>query len=565
MKPKTSVPTEVPAQRAATIARLSAETFDLAVIGGGINGAAIARDAALRGLRVALVDRGDFAGATSSHSSKLIHGGLRYLPQGHIRLVYHALRERERLRRQTAPHLVRPIRFLFPFYTGRRPGRWAVSMGLGLYDLFAQTARAERNRRLTSEEVRTMESALEANGLLGGAIYYDGWGDDARLTFENIVDTAMHGGAVVNYAEAEGLTHTGARLTAALVRDRESGEQVELRARCFVNAAGPWLDQIRIMDDPAALPSVRLTKGVHLVVSAARLPVKNALVLTDTNARIVFVMPHQGWTLIGTTDTDYDGDPAQVRAEAEDVHYLIDLVNRAIPAARVERRDVDHSFAGLRVLPASDRGKAASAVAREEVVIESASGMISIGGGKLTSHRRIGEQIGSMIMTRLGRAAEPSPTRATPLPGARSLTNDMAKGVGQERTDGWIWRGRYPWLEGRYGSRTAIVAAIVRERPQLAEALVTGTPAIGAEVIFAVRYEWARTVSDFLIRRTAMAWQNPPAAIASAGAVGRIMAAELGWDQGRMRAEVAEFTVAMRSSACGDNVGSGENDEAERA
>jgi glycerol-3-phosphate dehydrogenase len=566
MKPETSALPETPSDRAAEIARLGSQVFDLAVIGGGINGAAIARDAALRGLSVALVDRGDFAGATSSHSSKLIHGGLRYLPQGQIRLVFHALRERERLRRLTAPHLVGPIRFLFPFYAGRRPGRWAVSAGLVLYDLFARTPRAERHRSFGANSVRELEPALEDKELRGGALYYDGWGDDARLTIENIVDVGMHGGVVVNYAEVESLTDSGGRVASARVRDRETGALMELRARCFVNAAGPWLDRIRVMDEPVARPSVRLTKGVHLVISTARLSVNNATVLTDDAGRIVFVMPHEGWTLIGTTDTDFEGDPAQVRAEAEDIDYLIGVVNNLIPTARLERRDVGYSFAGLRVLPANHGGgQSPSAVARDEVVIESPTGLISIGGGKLTSHRRIGEQIGAMVVARLGRLARPSPTRTMPLPGARSATDEMTNGVAQEVANGWAWRARYPWLEGRYGSRAAIVAAIARERPELAEPLAAETPAIGAEVTFAIRYEWASTVSDFLIRRTAMAWRNPPAAIASSSAVGRIMAAELGWDRARMRAEVAEFVAEMRSASSGETLGSSENDEAERA
>ncbi|HUN58297.1 MAG TPA: glycerol-3-phosphate dehydrogenase [Candidatus Binataceae bacterium] len=559
-------PETYPAQagRAAESARLGAEIFDVAVIGGGINGAAIARDTALRGLNIALVDRGDFAGATSSHSSKLIHGGLRYLPQGQIRLVYHSLRERERLRRLTAPHLVGPIQFLFPFYAGRRPGRWAISAGLVLYDLFARTPVAERNRRLSSDEVRLLEPALDADGLSGGALYYDGWGDDARLTIENLVDTAMHRGTVVNYAEVVSLGHTGGRLAAAIVKDRESGQLIELRARCFVNAAGPWLDRVRMLDDPAARASMRLTKGVHLVVSAAQLPVKNALVLTDTAGRIVFVMPYEEWTLIGTTDTDYRGDPAQMRVDAEDIDYLIGVVNQAMPGVGLEREDVAYSFAGLRVLPANDGGQAPSAVAREEVVSESASGLISIGGGKLTSHRRMGEQIGAMVLRRLGRPSGPSPTRTMALPGARAIVNQMANGRAQEPVDARVWRERCPWLERRYGSRAAMVLVIAREQPELAQPLSAEAPVIGAEVVFAVRYEWARTVSDFLIRRTAIAWRNPPAAIASAAAVAKIMAEELGWDRARMEGALASFLIEMRSERHGGKPESREADEAER-
>src|SRR5947209_11616928 len=261
--------------RERSLARLRGESFDVAVIGGGINGAAIARDAAMRGLRVALFDQGDFAGATSSRSSKLIHGGLRYLPQGQLRLVYQALHERERLRRITAPHLVHPIRFLFPFYRRRRPGRFAVSAGLMLYDLLARMPAAERHRRLDRAATRVLEAGLGAEGLCGGALYSDATGDDARLTIENVIDAAEHGAAVANYVELEGFEHAGSRIAAAAARDLATDERFEVRARMFVNAAGPWVDDLRRMDDPNCTPSVRLTKGVHLVIDAARMPVRN--------------------------------------------------------------------------------------------------------------------------------------------------------------------------------------------------------------------------------------------------------------------------------------------------
>ncbi|MGA2412491.1 MAG: glycerol-3-phosphate dehydrogenase/oxidase, partial [Candidatus Binataceae bacterium] len=408
-----------PLGRDGQFARLRNETFDLAIIGGGINGAAIARDASLRGLRVALIDRSDFAGATSSHSSKLIHGGLRYLPQGQLRLVYHALRERERLRRVTAPHLVSPIRFLFPFRAGRHPGRIAMTAGLVLYDLFARTPSGERHRRLSSGAVRELEPALATEGLRGGAVYYDGWGDDARLTIENIIDAAIHGAAIANYAEVQGLVHKDGRLDALAVRDMETDDHFALRARSFINASGPWLDRLRLMDDPAAKPNVRLTKGVHLVVSAERVPVKNALVLTDQAGRIIFVMPHGGWTLIGTTDADFNGDPASVAADAADVDYLVGIVNDAFPVAHLAARDVAYRFAGLRVLPGNEGGRRPSAVSREEVIVESASGLLSIGGGKLTTHRAIAEKIVDRVLKRLGRPWQRSPTRTLPLPGAR--------------------------------------------------------------------------------------------------------------------------------------------------
>src|SRR5258708_590987 len=268
------------------VARLGAETFDIAIIGGGINGAAIARDAALRGLRVALVDKGDFAGATSSRSSKLIHGGLRYLPQGQLRMGYQALGERERLRYITAPHLVRPLRFLMPFYRGRRPGRLALVAGLSLYDWMAWTPRAERRHLMTAARLQAIEPGLRAAGMGGGASYTDAWGDDARITLENALDAAYHGAAIANYVAVEGFTRYGSMLTGIALRDRESATPIEVRTRLVVNAAGPWVDDMRLMDDPGVTPSVRLTKGVHLVIERGRLPVRNALVLTDHAGRI---------------------------------------------------------------------------------------------------------------------------------------------------------------------------------------------------------------------------------------------------------------------------------------
>ena len=337
------------------LTRLRTESFDLAVIGGGINGAAIARDAAMRGLRVAMVDRGDFAGETSSRSSKLIHGGLRYLPQGQLRLVRAALRERERLRHLTAPHLVHPIRFLFPCFRGRKPGRVSLWAGLVLYDWLARMPSAERHRRLSAAGTREEEPLIAAAGLTGGALYYDGWGDDARLTLENAIDAAWHGAALANYVAVEGFSRVGSQIAAAAARDLLGGAAFEIRARHFVNATGPWLDDLRQMDEPGAAPSVRLTKGVHLVISAARLPVRNSTVLSDEAARIVFVMPRDGWVTVGTTDTDFDGDRERLAANDADIDYLIDVVNSAMPAAGVCADDVAYSFAGLRALPIADR------------------------------------------------------------------------------------------------------------------------------------------------------------------------------------------------------------------
>jgi glycerol-3-phosphate dehydrogenase len=531
--------------RSEQLERLRSESFDLAVIGGGINGAAIARDAAMRGLHVALLDRGDFAGETSSRSSKLIHGGLRYLPQGQLRQVRSALRERERLRHLTAPHLVHPIRFLFPCYRGREPGKFTLWAGLLLYDLWARMPSAERHRRLSGHTTRDAEPLLAAAGLTGGAMYFDAWGDDARLTLENAIDAAMHGAAIANYVAVEGFSRVGSQIAAAGARDLMDRTAFELRASHFVNATGPWLDDVCKMDEPGASPSVRLTKGVHLVVSTTRLPVHNSIVLRDDAARIVFVMPRGGWVTIGTTDTDFNGDRERLGADDAELNYLLDVVSAAMPAASISADGVAYSFAGLRALPISNHGRAPSKVPREEIAIESASGLLSIAGGKLTTHRAIAEKIVDDVMRRLGKPIGHCPTLDTPLPGARRRDDAV------QPSDAMIPSDVRSTLANRYGSRASMVAGIIAERPELAAPIVEECPALRAEVIHAIRAEMATSVSDFLVRRTSMVWRDPASAILAAPEVARLMGIELGWSDEQVASELSDFfgTHALRDTA----------------
>ena len=523
------------------ITRLSAETFDVVVIGGGINGAAIARDAAMRSLRVALVDKGDFAGATSSRSSKLIHGGLRYLPQGQLKMVYSALRERERLRRVTAPHLAHSIQFLMPFFRGGWPGRLAILAGLTLYDIMALTPKAERHHRLSASRVQEIEPGLRLDNMTGGVTYYDGWGDDARITLENVLDAAYHGAAVVNYAAVEDFEHSGSLLSAVAVRDLETGTPVNVRVRRIVNAAGPWVDDIRTIDDAGCAARIRLTKGVHLVIEFDRMPVRNALVLNDREGRIIFVMPHGRYVLIGTTDTDFNGDRDMVTADSDDIEYLLAVVGNALPEFALTAADVVSSFAGLRVLPRVATHARPSSVPREEIIVESPSGLISVAGGKLTTHRRIAEQVVDLICERLGLAIQKSPTLTVPLPGARAaIEADSASTKLPSETR--------RLLNERYGTRAAIVAAIAAESTDLINPLIDGASTIGAEVIFATRYEMARSLGDFLVRRTSMTWQAPLDALASAPIVARLMARELRWEPARERSEVNRFRKLTEST-----------------
>ena len=524
--------------REESLARMAREHFDVCVIGGGINGAAVARDAALRGLSVALVEAGDFAGATSSRSSKLVHGGFRYLPQWHFGLVYHALRERERLRRRTAPHLVHPIRFLFPIYQGRGFGRFVTDAGLWLYDIFARTPWSERHRILGINAVLRREPALATGGLTGAALYYDAATDDARLTFENVLDAGLHGAAVANYVFVESLAKSSGPTEAARVRDVVYDERFEIRARHFVNAAGPWVDDIRRLDDPSSQPSVRLTKGVHLVFPIGALPVNEPIVLNDDRERVVFVLPQDRYVLVGTTDTDFSGDRRNVSADEEDITYLLKVLGDGFPKVTLRESDIVSSFAGLRALVLDGDAQSPSAVPREETILQSASGMLSVAGGKLTTHRQIAEKVVNRLMKSLGRKPGRSPTRTEPLPGARELENPGNSVVALGKS--------FRMLQARYGSRAMLVNAIVAERPELAAPLAPECPAIGAEVVHAIRNEMAQCVADFLVRRTSLIWRYPLEAEAAAPAVARIMAKELDWDSEREDAEVSGFVSDLK-------------------
>ncbi len=496
----------------------------------------------MRGLNVALVERQDFAGATSSRSSKLIHGGLRYLPQGELRLVRTALAERERLRRVTAPHLVKALRFLFPVYRGRGPGRIELGVGLWLYDLFARTPRTERHRRVNRAGALAAEPMLNPQALAGGAFYYDAGGDDARLTIENALDAAYHGGAIANYVELEGFSRAEGRIAAAAVRDRPTGRRFELRARLFINAAGPWIDDVRRLDDPGVTPSVRLTKGVHLMIDRERLPVREALVLGDARGRIVFVIPHGEEVLVGTTDTDFHGDRERPAAEPEDIDYLLGVVSQSLPGAALTVADVAASFAGLRALAAGG-ASAPSSVSREEVIVESRSGLISIAGGKLTTHREIAERIVNRALSILGRGQERSPTLDTPLPGARPVEIEDMNGAAQALAA--LPTDLREAMTARYGTRAIVAADLVRQSPALARPLAAGCPVAAVEVLYAVRYEMAASVADFIRRRTALSWRHPRRASAAAEAAARLMAGELGWDREREQAEVSACESAV--------------------
>src|SRR5881296_186008 len=532
--------------RAAALRAMAAEPVDLLVIGGGITGAGVARDAALRGIRTALVDKGDFGGGTSSHSSRLIHGGLRYLEQRAFRLVFEASRER-RVLLTIAPHLVRPLAFLFPAYRGARVPAWQLRAGLWLYDLLAAFRNVRAHRWLGRKAVLRVEAGLRERDLLGAGLYYDAQTDDARLVIATIRSAAQAGALVANYAEASSLLKPDGRVRGATVRDALTGATSTVRALLVVNATGPWLDRVRRFDDPQAEPLLRLTKGTHVVVPRQRIGNAHAVTLTSPiDGRVMFILPWGEQCYIGTTDTDEDVSPDDVRATAADVTYLLRSANACFPQARLAPTDVVATWTGLRPLLAPSRDLSASAVSREHRVVESPTGLISIAGGKLTTYRVMGRDVAARVAARLHaldgrpRASDP-PTDRLPLPGGE--TADLEVLVEAAKARGALESGARHLVRS-YGSESAAVLNLVDRDRGLGRPIVAGRPEIWAEVVHAVEREMAMRLVDVLVRRLHLFYEAGGYATGVAPAVAARMAELLGWDAGRVAQELAEYRAA---------------------
>jgi glycerol-3-phosphate dehydrogenase len=472
-------------RRARAIAELGDRRFDLLVIGGGIIGAGIAEAATAHGLAVALVDKGDFGGGTSTASSKLIHGGLRYLRLGDVRLVREAHQERRTLMRIVAPHLVRRLPFLFPLYEGGPYRPWFVQTGILVYSTLA---RARLNGPVPVERARRLVPRLRGEALRSCALYADAVTNDGRLTLANVRGAADAGATVLNYAEVVALR---GREGADVLAD---GDTVRVSARAIVNASGPWVDHVRRLEDPRAKPSVRLSKGVHVLVEGGQ-DWAAALTIPHDKVRVTFAVPWQGMLLLGTTDTLHDGEPGDVSVTAEDVEQVLAEASVGVDALLPE--DVRATFAGLRVLPG---GSGETATARRETVYSQGPGsMVSIAGGKLTTYRRIALDALDRLRPDLGLSA--LDRRPRPLPGAAGLSHVPFPDELQPET-------RSHLLE-LYGSLAADVLAPAREDPSLLEPLVPGRPDLAAQALYAREREWAVTDDDVLRRRTT-AWLAGP-------------------------------------------------------
>jgi glycerol-3-phosphate dehydrogenase len=523
--------------------RLDGEV-DLLVIGGGINGAGIARDAARRGMTVAVVEMNDIAFGTSSRSSKLIHGGVRYLEHYEFSLVFEAVSER-RILMDLAPHLVDPLGFLFPIYDDSRHKLWMITAGMWLYDGLSLFRSPKVHKKLKAKDVRRAEPALKRGGLKGASLYYDCSTDDARLTLENALDAVDHGAVFVTWCRAESFVRDeSGRLRGAVVRDALGDGTKEVRAKALVNATGPWTEQTIAMTGAASSGMLRPTKGVHIVVPSKRLPVRHAVVCYHpSDERVLFAIPWGDRTYVGTTDTDYDGDPSEVAATGADVRYLIDAVNAYFPEHQLEPGDVISTWAGIRPLMAPPMGEddiAESAVSREHQILVGKDGLITIAGGKLTTYRRMSAEVVDTVARLLelsdgfDKELQENPrTDKSPLPGAVGWPDDDDHdAVAREVVDAGaphVPDGVARLLGDTYGMRALSIARLCRETPALARRLVDGRPEIVAQVDWAVDQELAATVSDVMIRRTQLFYRDVDQGLGAAELVADRMAELLGW------------------------------------
>ena len=529
--------------RASALDSMAEGSVDVLVIGGGITGAGIARDAALRGFRTALVDKSDFGAGTSSHSSRLIHGGIRYLEQGALHLVFEASRERRVLLR-IAPHLVRPLAFLFPIYKGGRVPGWKLRAGMWLYDILSSFRNVKRHRWLRAKNVRREEPALRDKGLVGAALYYDAQVDDARLVIATMRAAARAGALVANYAEITSLLKPDGRVRGAVVRDVLTGQTVMIRANVVVNATGPWSDEVRRLDDPQGALLLRPTKGAHAAVPRRRIANEHAVTLfSPIDGRVMFVLPWGDLSYIGTTDTDADSSPDSPCVTAADVTYLLRSANAAFPDAHLTAKDVVSVWAGLRPLLRQNKQTNPSGVSREHQVIESPHGLITIAGGKLTTYRVMARDVVDRVAKRLreldGRpVAGRPPTDRLPLPGGEAAELQILIEAARARGASDVTAQH---LIAYYGSEAAAVLNLVERERALGAPMVRGRPEIWAEVVYAVEREMAMRVQDVMIRRLHLFYETRDQARDVVAAVAARMKQLLGWDDVREAEELRDY------------------------
>lgn len=489
------------------VAKLKNEIFDVLVIGGGITGAGIALDAATRGMNIALLEMQDFAAGTSSRSTKLVHGGLRYLKQFEVKMVAEVGKERA-IVYENGPHVTTPEWMLLPFHKGGTFGSFSTSIGLRVYDFLAGVKRSERRKMFSASETLAKEPLVKKDGLKGGGYYVEYRTDDARLTIEVMKQAVNKGATPLNYSKVKNLIYKNGIVAGVLVEDLLTGEEYEVHAKKVVNATGPWVDGIREMDDSKKGKTLKLSKGVHIVINQSRFPLKQAIYFDTPDGRMVFAIPREGKTYVGTTDTFYNEDPINPGMTEEDRSYLLEAILYMFPDVNVTEKDVESSWAGIRPLIHED-GKAPSEISRKDEIWESDSKLITIAGGKLTGYRKMAETIVDLLAEKFAKEDGLS------FPGCQTKNLPISGGDvgGSAKLDSFVdnqleagKKAGFTQEEARrlayqYGSNAPIVFQLASEHKK--EADQYGLPLeLFAKLIYGIHYEAAATPVDFFNRRT---------------------------------------------------------------
>ncbi len=535
--------------RAQSIAQMKAEPFDVLIIGGGITGAGLALDAAARGLKTALIEKRDFAAGTSSRSTKLIHGGLRYLEHYDFALVREGLRERAELLK-LAPHLDEPFPFVIPIYADKRRNYdhpLLVRAGLVLYDLLAGKYNIQRHRRIARAEALQLAPQLDPRGLKGALVYYDGRTNDARLVIEIIKTAHAHSAAIANYVKFVSFRKDAAgKVSGAQLCDEFTNELFNVQAHVVINATGVWMNEVRSLsaDLSADDKQLRPSKGIHLTVSAERLQVTTAwLIPALGEKRFYFVVPWEGRVNIGTTDTDYRGDKDAPGALEAEVTNILQAINAYFPSAQLEPSDVISAWAGLRPLISSgNANQSTTAVSRKEEIFTDPDGLISLAGGKLTTYRLMAERgidlAVEQLQARFGVAAQPVSTKQIILSGGFPRADLEAQAQQMAHRENLPLATAHHLLHN-YGTNAEHLLALMHEDEALRQQLLPDLPNLAAEVIYAVREELALTIADVLTRRTRLAMLG--AALNCVATTADLMARELDWDEAQKAQQIADF------------------------
>ncbi|MBC7253009.1 MAG: glycerol-3-phosphate dehydrogenase/oxidase [Actinobacteria bacterium] len=539
-------------QREEDLKRAAGQVFDVLVIGGGITGACVARDAARRGLSTVLVEKRDWAFGTSSRSSKLVHGGLRYLELFDFKLVFEACRERRRLL-LNAPHVVWPQSFIFPVYKGDKNPLFVIAMGLWLYDILALFRNVQNHQLHGSRRILEVEPELDRERLKGGGQFYDCATDDARLTLSHVQSARLEGACCLSYVRVTDFLRRNGKVCGVRARDEVGGRELDIEARAVLNCTGPWTDFVCRLDEPEAAPKLRPTKGSHVIVPWERVKAYNAMpILSPRDQRMLFVVPWRNFALIGTTDTDYEGDYDQVRATREDVDYILEAANRALPRARLDYSDVLSTYAGLRPLVLEGGGKDVkeSQVSREHSIYESHSGLLSIAGGKLTTARSMAEELVDLAVRRLEekhgmRGIPGCTTRNAPVFGkdGRDFRRRLERLAREVRLDDDVIH-RLQLL----GTGALRVLGLMAEDPSLSRRLGEGIPYIEAQVVYSAREEMVVNLEDFMVRRSLIFYEDPEQGLGCAQRVAELLGRELGWDEEERKRQVEGYRRVVELS-----------------